>query len=727
MGLPNALNQHLAPKSFRILRLFSASPRVTAPELRLTLDGHVRDSLRPVSAGLTVLFAVFALAHAFLLPKAVTPITVLTASATSLALFALTLRLGRRPLPARWAHPIAAGIAALVLLNSLLHLRLLRDPQQSTNVSLLIIGAGCFLLSARWLALVVTMALGGWLVTAWSLGISPAWVHFGFMQLSATTIGVLVHAIRVRGIIQLYKMHLEDGRRRAELEEAIQSRMNSEERFRRLAESTFEGIAVHESGRILDANQALASMFGYRSQEVIGRSIWDLIAPQWRQVASEKILSETQEPFEAIGLKRDGCTFPIEVCVKAISSAERPVRVMAVRDISQRQEAEKALRASEERYRELFENANDLLYTIDLDGNFTSINRAAEEISGYTRTEAMNIDQIVVPEDRQLSRAGITQLLSGGAPPAVELTIVTKNGHRVPLEVKRRLMYRAGRPFGVQGIARDITERKRAEEKIRKLNEELERRVAERTAELLAVNQELEAFCYSVSHDLRAPLRSIDGFSQALLEDYADRLDAEGCDDLQRVRAAAHRMAQLIDDLLRLAQVTRSEMELQEVDLSALARRITTDLRAREPQREVELLIEDGLAGRGDPILLHVALENLLKNSWKFTRRHPRARIEFAALPTRHSGAKTDQRVYFVRDDGAGFDMAYVRKLFRPFERLHTAAAFEGTGIGLATVQRIVHRHGGRVWAEGRVEQGATVYFTLPYDDDPGRPGEKKG
>ncbi|HEY73406.1 MAG TPA: GAF domain-containing protein [Thermoflexia bacterium] len=249
-------------------------------------------------------------------------------------------------------------------------------------------------------------------------------------------------------------------------------------------------------------------------------------------------------------------------------------------------------------------------------------------------------------------------------------------------------------------------------ERIRRYAAQLEQRVAERTAELTAVNKELESFAYSVSHDLRAPLRSIDGFSHALQEDYPDKLDATGQDYLNRVRAASQRMGQLIDDLLKLSRLTRGQMRREQIDLSGLAREIAGELRETQPGRAAEFVIEPDLAADGDARLLRVMLQNLLGNAWKFTAHHPRARIEFGV--TEHDG----ERAYFVRDDGAGFDMAYADKLFGAFQRLHTRTEFEGSGIGLATVQRIVYRHGGRVWAKGAVEQGATFYFTLPSRGD---------
>jgi PAS domain S-box-containing protein len=329
---------------------------------------------------------------------------------------------------------------------------------------------------------------------------------------------------------------------------------------------------------------------------------------------------------------------------------------------------------------------------------------------------------LVHPADRERVRREMTEALASGAPYRTEYRVIWRDGTERVLAAGGRMHRDAGVPAPqLTGVCWDITERQRLRAELQRYATELEQRVADRTRELesrnedlrrnttalLAANQELDAFAYSVSHDLRAPLRSIDGFSQVLLEDYGKELDAAGQDALRRVRAATQRMGTLIDDLLKLSRITRGELRTDVVDLSALARAIVTELKKTAADRPVEVAIRPGLEAQGDARLLRVALENLLGNSWKYTAKQPQARIEFTA--TEENG----DRVFLVRDNGAGFDMKYADKLFGVFQRLHSGSEFEGTGVGLATVQRIINRHGGRIWAEAAVDKGATFYFTL--------------
>ncbi len=265
-----------------------------------------------------------------------------------------------------------------------------------------------------------------------------------------------------------------------------------------------------------------------------------------------------------------------------------------------------------------------------------------------------------------------------------------------------------GEPERIVGAVRDVTAQQQAEAEVRELTTQLEARVAQRTAELERANKNLEAFTYSVSHDLRAPLRAMSGYAEALQEDYADKLDTEGRGYADRIQAAAERMSALIDDLLDLSRVSRAGISLGLVDLSEEAARLADDLRTRDADRRVSLVIEADITVTADRVLIRSVLQNLLENAWKFTAHQPEATIEFGTAT-----ADDAQICYYVRDNGAGFDQAYQDKLFQPFQRLHAAADFPGTGVGLASVQRIIERHGGRVWAEGAVDQGATFYFTL--------------
>ena len=370
----------------------------------------------------------------------------------------------------------------------------------------------------------------------------------------------------------------------------------------------------------------------------------------------------------------------------------------------ERDHAETALRESEEHYRLLFDSIPHPVWVFDL-GTLAirDVNQAAIRKYGYSKEEfrSITIKDLRPTEDVPLLLAVIEQNSSN-----VETTgqwkHKKKDGTIIDVDVSSHKIIYAGKDARLV-VSTDVTERKRAEETIGKLNVDLE----QRSALLSVANAELEAFCYSVAHDLRAPLRSIDGFSRALQEDHEATLGPEGNEHITRVRAATRRMGELIEDLLNLSRVTRAEMHRDLVNLSAHAISISEGLQSAHADRHVNTVIAQELKANGDDRLIRIALENLFSNAWKFTSKHEQANIEFGE--TRQNG----QNVYFVRDDGAGFDMTYAGNLFGPFQRLHGAKEFPGTGIGLATVQRIIHRHGGQVWAEGKVEQGATFYFTL--------------
>ena len=343
----------------------------------------------------------------------------------------------------------------------------------------------------------------------------------------------------------------------------------------------------------------------------------------------------------------------------------------------------------------------DAVVSADSRGFIIYVNKGGERLFGWAAAELVKRPITVLLPDRyhESTRRGLLRFINIEPADAFgnvfELIALHRSGREFPVELSlARWDDPSGRFF--TAIIRDITERRRRDEELRAINAQLE-----------VTNQELETFSYSVSHDLRAPVRAIDGFSAILEQDYGDKLDDRGRDCLNRVRAAAQRMYTIIDALLILARVTREEMRRDVIDLSAVARSVANELQRSDPDRSVEFIIAPGIIGVGDVSLVRVVLENLIGNSWKFTSRQKFARIEFGAVD------KKGTTVYFVRDNGAGFDMVYADKLFGAFQRLHTAEEFPGTGIGLPTVQRIVRRHGGTVSAEARVGHGAMFCFTL--------------
>lgn len=365
--------------------------------------------------------------------------------------------------------------------------------------------------------------------------------------------------------------------------------------------------------------------------------------------------------------------------------------------------------ALNERYnRDLFEAAPDPLIAVDRKGIIEIANNATETMTGYQRRKLIGTDFSNYFTDPEKARNGFDETFAKGSILNEPLTVKHHSGHLTEVLCSANVYKNeTGVIQGVFVAMRDITLRKKAQADLEKYHAQLEEMVSRRTAELEAVNKELETFSYTVSHDLRAPLRAIDGFSRTVIKKYSDNLPNEGLEYLERVRAASQRMAMMIDDILALSRVSRAEMSHTDVDLTAQANVVFNELTGADPDRKATVIIAPGLVANGDPGMINQILENLLTNAWKFTSHKAETKIQF--------GEKIvdAKKTYFIKDNGAGFDTAYEDMLFKPFQRLHSVEEFAGSGIGLATVQRLIHKHGGKIWAEGEVGIGATFYFTL--------------
>jgi len=531
---------------------------------------------------------------------------------------------------------------------------------------------------------------------------------------------------------------------------------DAEKRLEIIFEQSGDGILIPAHLPTLDSsamaiqmvNKAFTDLLGYDRADVIDSSIFDFlpeVGQTYTTVMGDEIhidpdyyeksrhhMGVLQEQgflrnWELYLVNRQHKLVPVEVTTSFMFNEQKEYlgAVSIVHDITHRKLFERELQLAKDFLENIIENSLDSIIISDATGHITSVNRAGITLLGYEREELLGQTPAffaLFDDGMYETTAGeqvwITQDVLFEAYARMEVFFKEgkisnhlfycrrKDGRLVEAEANIAMLYSLqGEPIGSVSSMRDITARKRMEHELLRQRDQL-----------AAANRELESFSYSVSHDLRAPLRSISGFASALTEDFGHVLPAEGRRYLERIRAAAGRMGSLIDDMLKLSRVTQHEMRREQVNLSTLAADIVAQFREQERGRDVCCTIQPGLIALGDGHLLRIALENLLDNAWKYTGPRPRAEIFFGiaaegegAIPEHVRGAA----VYCVRDNGVGFDMAYADKLFGAFQRLHAELEFPGTGIGLATVQRILHRHGGRIWARSALDDGATFYFTL--------------
>jgi PAS domain S-box-containing protein len=500
-------------------------------------------------------------------------------------------------------------------------------------------------------------------------------------------------------------------------EQAIRA---SELSYRRLFESAKEGILILEAdtGRISDVNPFLIEMLGFSHGELVGTPIWEL--GPFKDIVSNKakfeqlhqqgyVLSENL-PLET----KDGRKITVEFASTVYQAGDRNVIQCNVRDITERKRTEDQLKAS---FKEIVDlkfalDEHSIVAITDPQGKITYVNDKFCAISKYSREELLGQDHRIVNSGHHPKEfmRGLWATITQGRVWRGEIKNKAKDGSYYWVDATIvPFLDDQGKPRQYVAIRTDITERKAAEEKIGQLNTELEQRVAERTAQLQTANQELQAFSYSVSHDLRAPLRHVSGFVDLLQKEAGPSLSDKSLCYLTTISQAVKLMGDLIDDLLAFSRIGKSEMRKTEVNLDQLVQETLGDFQSDTQKRNIVWEIHPLPAVRADHALLRLALVNLISNAVKFTGARAQAKIEIGC-----ASSGDDETVIFIRDNGAGFDPRYAGKLFGVFQRLHTQEEFEGTGIGLANVRRIIHRHGGRTWAEGAVDGGATFYFSIP-------------
>jgi PAS domain S-box-containing protein len=491
----------------------------------------------------------------------------------------------------------------------------------------------------------------------------------------------------------------------------------ADEPYRVLIEEMNQGaVTLSADGSILYCNRRFANLLKTPPDEIVGTLFVAFVVPAER-ARFDALLAKSRvgASHGEIALRGgDGSAVPLQLAIAPLPAMSAAAICLIATDISERRQAEEALRKSEQHFRGLADAMPQIVWTASSDGSIDYYNRRWFDYTGMAFNPALGgaLEPVLHPDDVQKCVLRWEQSLTTGEPYQVAYRLRCGSDGMYRWHLGRALAIRDEKGQIVRwfGTATDIDDQKRAEAEIRELNETLEQRVVERTTQLEAANKELEAFSYSISHDLRAPLRAINGFAGIVLEDFGSQVPEEGRRYLERVREGGKRMAELMDALLSFSRLSRQAVHRRTVNTARIVQNVLEELKSQEEGREIEWQVADLPSCEGDPVLLKQVWVNLLSNAVKYTRGRKPATVKIGCTGERGSNT------YFVRDNGTGFDMQYASKLFGVFQRLHRDEEFDGTGVGLAIVQRIVHRHGGRVWAEAAVDRGASFYFTLTED-----------